>query len=264
MFKQLIQDEKIVSVTGTIFIHLILLSLFFLIHINFRPVMEEFTELTLSGGFQAPVSEQPSPLDTPEMSEPETPQEEASQSLPEQIELPERRQLELNEQEILDKVQPSPEKQFNPGQFTKKNRAPALPSSGKTTSTPSFTRQEKGVEKGLFNKQLDEKLLNGAQKVPISTERPFKIDWSGDIEREIYQKTMPQFPPDVQREATIKIRFTVLPNGLVGSAVLMQKGDTKLENATLEAFKSWRFNPLPAYVKQVSQTGVITFHFELK
>jgi len=95
-------------------------------------------------------------------------------------------------------------------------------------------------------------------------DQQFEIDWEGEIKREIYQRRIPEFPPDVQREATIKIRFTVLPNGLVGSAVLLQKGDTQLENLTVEAFKTWRFNPLPSYVEQVPQTGVITFHFKLK
>ncbi len=120
------------------------------------------------------------------------------------------------------------------------------------------------MEKGLFRKQLDEKLLEGTQKVQINTDRQFEIDWEGEIKREIYQRRLPEFPPDVQREATIKIEFTVLPNGLVGSAVLLQKGDTQLENLTLEAFKSWRFNPLPSYVDQVAQKGVITFHFKLR
>jgi TonB family protein len=68
----------------------------------------------------------------------------------------------------------------------------------------------------------------------------------------------------VQREAIIKIKFTVLPNGLVGSAILLQKGDTKLENLTLEAFKTWRLNPLPSYASQVAQSGVITFRFKLR
>jgi len=61
----------------------------------------------------------------------------------------------------------------------------------------------------------------------------------------------------------IKI-FAREPLGLVGSAVLLQKGDTRLENITLEAFKTWRFSPLPGYVEQVNQSGVITFRFKLK
>ena len=86
----------------------------------------------------------------------------------------------------------------------------------------------------------------------------------GDIKREIYQKKLPEFPEDVQQEAIIKIKFSVLPNGLVGSAVLLQKGNTRLENLTLETFKTWRFNPLPDYANQEPQTGIITFRFKLR
>ncbi len=263
MFKRLIQDEKVVSVTGTVFVHGLLLLLFLFIQIDFRPVMEEFAEVTFSGGWLAPSRE-------PEVPRPETLQEEESQveevspPLPEKIELPERRQLDLNEQEIIDKVQPETEKFVTPGNIMKKvpTTVPALP---KTELTgPALTRQEKQVEKGIFQKQLDEKLLQGTQKIQIDARREFEIDWEGEMVREIYQKRLPEFPPDVQREATIKIQFTVLPNGLVGSAILLQKGDTRLENLTLEAFKTWRFNPLPDYVDQVGQTGVITFRFKLK
>lgn len=263
MFKRLIKDEKVVSTTGTVFVHVLLVLLFLLIHINFRPVIEEFTEVTFAGGWVAPSREISSPTEAEPLDEAPT-TEEISQSLPENIELPERRQLKLNEEEIIEKVQPEPEKLISPGNIVKKapTTAPPLPKTQEIG--PTFTRKEKELEKGLFRKQLDEKLLEGTQKVEIKTDRNFEIDWEGEIKREIYQKRLPEFPPDVQREATIKIQFSVLPNGLVGSAVLLRKGDTKLENLTLESFKTWRFNPLPAYVEQVPQTGIITFHFKLK
>ncbi|MEJ2536225.1 MAG: TonB family protein [Calditrichia bacterium] len=263
MFKRLINDEKVVSTAGTIFVHAALILLFLLIHISFRPVIEEFAEVTFTGGFVAPSRVIKGPAEQEAMDE--TPvAEEANPSIPEKIELPERRQLDLNEQEIIDKVQPEPEKLVSPGNMVKKapSTAPPIPKTQETT--PTFSRQEKQVDKGIFQKQLDEKLMEGSQKVDISSDKNFEIDWEGEIKREIYQKKLPEFPPEVQREATIKIQFTVLPNGLVGSAVLLQKGDTKLENLTLESFKSWRFNPLPEYVEQVPQTGIITFHFKLK
>ncbi len=263
MVRRLLQDEKIVSVTGTLLFHLLLFLLFLLIQVDFRPVMEEFAELTISGGFQAPVLRRPT---EPAMAQAENPPEQEAPlpSTPEKIELPEHRQLDLNEEEIIEKVQPELEKRFARGGMVKKspNVLPPL-AKGKETTAP-FTRREKAMESGLFKKQLDEKLFSGTQRFQIDSNREFEIDWEGEIQREIYQKTLPAFPPDVQREATIKIKFTVLPNGLVGSAVLLQKGDTKLENLTLEAFKTWRFNPLPSYVEQVPQSGIITFHFKLK
>lgn len=263
MFNRVLQDEKFLSVLGTILVHLILLSLFFLVKIKFSPVIEEFSEVTLAGGFQAPAVERL--VSAPQEAVAETQSlEENAPKVPEEINLPERRQLQLDEQQIVEKVQPDIEKLVTPGNIVQK--APtSLPSLKKPESSgATFTRREKQPEQGLFKKELDEKLLQGTQKVDININRNFKIDWEGEIKREIYQKRLPEFPPDVQREATIKIQFRVMPNGLVGSALLLQKGDTKLENLTLESFKTWRFNPLPKYVKQIPQTGIITFHFKLK
>lgn len=261
--KRIIQDEKIVSVVGTVFIHILLLVFFLLIQIDFSPVIEEFTEVTFAGRWEAPRREQQPPA--PEMATEDEPvSEDRNQQLPEEIELPERRQLRLDEQEIVEKVQPELEKMVTAGNVVKKSPEVSPPLPETRESGPRFTRREKQMEKGLFRKQLDEKLLEGTQKVQINPDRQFEIDWEGEIKREIYQRRLPEFPPEVQREATIKIKFTVLPNGIVGNAVLLQKGNTRLENLTLEAFKTWRFNPLPDYVEPVAQTGVITFRFKLE
>jgi TonB family protein len=262
MFNRYLNDEKILSTFGTIFIHIILVILFLLIQIKFSPVIEEFTEVSLAGGFEAPLLERlsESPVETEELQQMD---KNIFQRLPEEIDLPERRELMLDEQRILEKVQPDFEKLVTPGNIVKKSPSTLPPLPRSSDIKPTFTRQEKQIEHGLFRKELDEKLLTGTQKVEINVDRNFDIDWEGEIKREIYQRRLPEFPPDVQREATIKIQFSVLPNGMVGSALIIQKGDTKLENLTLEAFKTWRFNPLPDYVDQVQQTGVITFRFKL-
>jgi TonB family protein len=263
MIKRLLADEKVMSVSGTVVFHGLLLILFLILTVDFHPVIEEFAEVTFSGGWLAPARQpEPLPLEAPAEEVPAI--EETSPPLPEEIELPERREMDLNEQEIIEKVQPEPEKIVTPGNIMKKipETSPLLPATPATG--PAFSRQEKQIEKGLFQKQLDEKLLQGTQKIQLDANREFEIDWEGEFQREVYQKRLPEFPPDVQREATIKIQFSVLPNGLVGSAVLLQKGDTRLENLTLEAFKTWRFNPLPGYVEQVNQSGVITFRFKLR
>jgi len=99
MFKRLINDEKVVSVTGTVFVHAILLILFLIIQIDFRPIIEEFAEVTFAGGWFAPAAERLSSLG--EVQEEETlAARDINEPLPEQIELPERRELNLNEEEI--------------------------------------------------------------------------------------------------------------------------------------------------------------------
>lgn len=263
--KHLFKDELFVSTSSTILIHLLLLVFFILFRIDFRPVIAEFVEVSFGGGLEAPAledmvySEQPPESETslqPEDVQPE-------QSI-RHIELPERRQLDLNEEEIIEKVQPDPGKKVEGPPAIKRTPVASLPQTKAEESFNPFLKREKKVETGIFKKSVDEKLLTGTQPVDISVDKEFEIDWMGDIQREIYQKRLPEFPEDVQREAVIKIRFTVLPNGLVGSAVLLQKGDTRLENITLETFKTWRFNPLPDHLESEPQTGIITFRFKLK
>lgn len=264
MLKHYLKDEKILSLLGTTFFHILLVCLFILIQIRFNPAVDEYTEVTLAGGFEAPPLERSDLLAKESLEDFQKFEENNYQTLPEEIDLPERRQLTLDEQEILEKIQPQFEKLITPGNIIKKSpeSPPAL--NRIDDYEPTFTRREKEMVKGLFKKELDEKLLQGTQKLDINVDRNFEIDWEGEIKREIYQRRLPEFPPDVQREATIKIQFSVLPNGLVGSAILLQKGDNKLENLTVETFKTWRFSPLPDYVDQVQQTGVITFHFKLR
>ncbi|MDZ7261640.1 MAG: energy transducer TonB [candidate division KSB1 bacterium] len=77
-------------------------------------------------------------------------------------------------------------------------------------------------------------------------------------------KVIPEYPEGLQQEAVVKIRFTVLPNGLVGEMVPLLKGDATLEKLTLDAFRQWRFNPLPPDVPQNPEQGVITFRYLLR
>lgn len=66
------------------------------------------------------------------------------------------------------------------------------------------------------------------------------------------------------RRAAVRIRFTVLADGRVGSAILAQKGEARLEKVALDAFRQWRFNSFPASAGNRVEQGVITFRFLLK
>jgi TonB family protein len=265
--KHLFKDEWFISVSTTTILHLLLLSFFLILKINFNPVISEFVEISFAGGFEGLPLEtalaQQNITETEKLTEL---QKNESNISARDIDLPERRTLDLDEQEIVESLPRELNKKIDgpPAPGIKQMPATNLPESKTGQFYNPFLKQEKQADAGVFQKKLDEKLLQGTQKVNIDLNSEFEIDWMGDIKREISQKKLPTFPPDVQREATIKIQFTILPNGLVGSAVLLQKGDTKLENVTLETFKTWRFNPLPEYVTQESQSGIITFRFKLE
>lgn len=92
----------------------------------------------------------------------------------------------------------------------------------------------------------------------------FDIDWGGKGKRQIYSYPLPKYPEGVYKEIDIKIMFTIKPDGTVGSARLLTKADTRLENAALNSLRQWRFEPLSPTQKQVDQTAVIVFPYRLQ
>lgn len=92
----------------------------------------------------------------------------------------------------------------------------------------------------------------------------FDIDWGGKGKRQIYSYPLPRYPEGVYKEIDIRIMFTIKPDGTVGSARVLTKADTRLENAALNSLRQWRFEPLSPSQKQVDQTAVIVFPYRLQ
>lgn len=90
------------------------------------------------------------------------------------------------------------------------------------------------------------------------------IDWGMGPSRNRIAGVMPEFPSGVTREATIKVRFTVKPDGSVRNITFIQKGEPAFENAVLRAMRTWKFNALPGSMEQTDQNALATFRFELK
>ncbi len=93
--------------------------------------------------------------------------------------------------------------------------------------------------------------------------QPFTIEGEA-AQRVIVQQVIPVYPEGLQREAVIKFRFSVQPDGRITDIIPMRKGDAVLERITIEALSKWRFNPLPGGVEQKTVQGVITFRYELR
>lgn len=92
----------------------------------------------------------------------------------------------------------------------------------------------------------------------------YDIDWGGLGQRKIYSYSLPSYPEGVNKNIDIRVRFTILPDGTVGSVFLLTKADTKLENAALASLRQWRFEPLPSKQNQVTQVAVITFPYRIR
>ena len=92
----------------------------------------------------------------------------------------------------------------------------------------------------------------------------FDIDWGGKGTRKIYSFTLPQYPDGVKKEVNIKLQFTILPDGTVGTIIPKMKADTRLENAAINSLRQWRFEALSQNQKQVEQSAVIVFPYRLQ
>lgn len=92
----------------------------------------------------------------------------------------------------------------------------------------------------------------------------FDIEWGGMGTRKIYSYSLPAYPEGVNKEIDIRLRFTIKPDGTVGSINLLTKADTRLENAAINSLWQWRFEPLPPTRPQTEQTAVIVFPYRLQ
>ena len=186
---------------------------------------------------------------------------EAEATPTQRVKLPERRMLEIEEPAI------SVPKERKLPVTTAADEKPALvsrprPGAIRETPVPSLDRKETLPEREIA---VGMEPGEGVATPRVGSEaRPdFNIEGEAAY-REILEAPLPEYPPDLQSEATIKIEFTVLPNGTIGSTHPLQKGDTQLENLTLRYFRQWRFEPLGEDQEQRIQGGTITFIYRLQ
>lgn len=92
----------------------------------------------------------------------------------------------------------------------------------------------------------------------------FDIDWGGNGKRKIYSYALPSYPEGVNKEIDIRLRFTILPDGTVGTILPLTKADTRLENAAINSLRQWRFEKLDPNRKQVEQAAIIVFPYRLQ
>ena len=91
----------------------------------------------------------------------------------------------------------------------------------------------------------------------------YDIDWGGKGQRKIYSYNIPAYPEGVNKEIDIRLKFTILPDGTVGTIIPLIKADTRLENSAINSLRQWRFESLDQSQKQVPQVAVIVFPYRL-
>lgn len=92
----------------------------------------------------------------------------------------------------------------------------------------------------------------------------YDIDWGGGGRRKIYNYNLPEYPGGVSKNIDIRLRFSILPDGSVGTIIPLTKADTRLENSAMNSLRRWRFEPLPQGFIQREQFAVIVFPYRVQ
>ncbi|MBN1464290.1 TonB family protein [candidate division KSB1 bacterium] len=255
------------SVLLSVLLHIVLLLLFTLFRSGLDFPDQEFAEIGFVAATTARASTTPSrpaaSVQTPEQADeaaaakPSLKKEEATAP---PVVLPTRRMLEEEEPDLTKrqsgKLTPAQDnaevardviQDSEPMQKEVAERA----TSGKSSSETSGAA-DAGEDRAVLRDSGD-----------TANDQPYTLE--GDASRRtILSQVLPEYPPGVQREAVVRIRFWVLPDGRIGAMIPVLKGDPTLEEITMKAMRQWRFNALPAGEEQKNVEGIITFVYKLE
>jgi len=224
-----------VSYSISFVLHSIIIALFLLINLSFDYAPSEFVELSFGNSGEAGSSgAQGNKIDivkeTSQQSEKETSEERSPEV--KEVELP---VAQNTEDENI--IRPAKDQKEIADQRTELSTEQVI-SNSKTSEEGNVTEVD-----GNFG---------------------FDIDWGGKGTRKIYSFILPQYPEGVKKEVNIKLQFTILPDGTVGTIIPKIKADTRLENAAINSLRQWRFEALGSNQKQIEQMAVIVFPYRLQ
>lgn len=126
----------------------------------------------------------------------------------------------------------------------------------KVTEEKTGTKNENAISKSASDSKGNKSTGDGSFG--------FDIDWGGKGKRRIYSYSLPAYPPGVNKEIDIRLRFAILADGTVGTIFPLTKADTQLENAAINSLRQWKFEPIPKSQAQGEQTAVIVFPYRLQ
>jgi protein TonB len=224
-----------VSYTISFVLHSIIIALFLLINLSFDYAPSEFVELSFgNSGETGSSGAQGDKIDivkeTSKQSEKETSEEKS---------------LEVKEVELPVAQNTEDENVIKPANDQKEI---------------AEQRTELSTEQVISNSKTNEE----GNATEVDGNFGFDIDWGGKGTRKIYSFILPQYPEGVKKEVNIKLQFTILPDGTVGTIIPKIKADTRLENAAINSLRQWRFEALGSNQKQVEQMAVIVFPYRLQ
>lgn len=246
-------------------IHVLLVVVFLLITVDMTPMLSEFADLAFTME-QVKIPE-PKRVTRPKPRIQTVRQSPKEQVKPQQIvELPKRRMLDLDDQEIpLEQQTPIladvPAPSNEDMEIT--SVTPAVEEPRHTQRYFEGAREDIRAQTLELGDKMEETVPSTEVGGGLKASQSYHIEWSG-LARERIRGELPHYPPGVNKEVIIKVKFYVNPDGSVADVVLMQKGETRLESVTLDALRKWQFSPLDSNAPQILQEGTITFIYKLE
>ena len=248
----------------SVIVHLIILLIFFIFQVSVTLDIPEFVEVSFVQGKTTNVTQKPKPVVRQPLqqktAEPIKETVEEQTPIKEQIQLPKRRMLEDDPPDL--KIKRGDKKlPLDQVPITVQDKGPQ-----KSTRDQFLPDTEKGQKDVIEPGQLSqsEKIVPDATKSgKPGLDQLFEIEGKA-AERKIISKVLPAYPAGYNKEGTIRFRFTILPNGMVGEKIPVLKTDAVLEQNAMTALAKWRFNPIPQSAPQETVEGIITFRYKLK
>ncbi len=217
-------ETRNMSFTFSMLIHLLMLVVFYFFQINLEYEQKDFLEIDFgSGGLATSSGASGTQLTDP--------------AVKELSEVDKESVSKIDETKNVDLVK------------TKNN--------SEDNSIPPIEKKKETTKENTSNKELFGNKTDGQGSMG------YDIEWGGAGKRKIYSYKLPEYPGGVQKEADIRLRFSILPDGSVGTIFPLTKADTKLENAAINSLRQWRFEPLNSNQKQVEQFAIIVFPYRL-
>ena len=250
------------------------LSLFFLLVIYDIPIdISEYTDVTFSNfsPVDLPVIEEnilsPSPPTPVVAYTPRTSQPAAKSITPtRKVDLPTRRMTEHD----LNRIPTESQRQLiKSGQKdrinTKRETVYSVNDNLSSLDDEMFSAIKPGTKPSdkSVGEKVDAIAIPGKKGGDVKFEKPYEISWEGVV-REVLYDPLPTYPEGLDKEARIKIKITVLPNGTIGNLIPLQKADATLESVTMKSLKLWKLSPLKPTDPQLNQIAVITIRFVLQ
>jgi outer membrane biosynthesis protein TonB len=181
------------------------------------------------------------------------------------VALPSRKYLELPDEVISVKQNKKTVSADIPSNTGRNGKISAEERRTNVVSTGLGTRENiAGKSSNPSNMQVATPFGSGSETGGLGNTIAYLVQWAGGGNRKLLTGDIPSYPPGVNVSAQIKLKVTVQPDGNVRSAAPAQKGDTRLENASIGKVKLWKFEPLLNAQPQIEQICTITFNFTLK